>query len=1187
MEEYPEELRTPPVTLISMVGCPEVHALVSNHLLSANPPINTLALPDLSKISLFSKKLDADSNTTTTSPPSSVPGILKRHWLLKHRTRLPSLLAALFPAQHVFGDPAQWLQVCSDLDSIKTVIRARNIKLAIVIVLSDAREEISEDRMIALRKRAEVDSKYVLMFNPNDPSELKNSLGRLANTFAELASSYYSDEGKRIRLRIEKKSFSPVELIVRYFFKVAVYAEFRNDWVEALKFYEEAYHTLREIVGVSTRLPAVQRLIEIKIIAEQLHFKISTLLLHSGKVTEAVIWFRQHKNAYRKLIGVPEVIFLHWEWMSRQYLVFGELLETSSKNFQSFSPVLLGSSAKPLSEWESYPAYYYQLAAQYLREKRSALELAVSMSEASNEIDSTSESVVPSVYVGQFSRLLEQGDNVDMLPLSDEEYMRYAVSEGRRFQDSFEIIALLKKAYESFCNLKVQRMGSYCGFLMAKEYFAEGDISNAMQIFNSIATLYRKERWVTLLWDVLGYLRECSIKNSNVKEFVEYSLELAALPVSFGTVVQGDTGPAGPANLLQREIIQKEVFELVNEGSGLSSNERFSGLKITGDEALHLDIDLVSPLRLVLLASVAFHEQTIKPGSSTLITISLLSKLPLTVEIDQLDIQFNQSDCNFTIANAQKPQSIKISGDQQRRMEVSPSLSLASNKWLRLTYDIKSDQSGKLECLSVIAKIGSHFTICCMAESPASLDSLSICTTEEGIETLPIKDPILAFSGLKSSQVEEPDPQVDLYLDASGPALVGEIFVVPVTVICLGHDVYSGELKINLVDVRGGVLYSPRESESNSMETNHVELLGITGQGENEFQLGSDQIKKIQQSFGLISVPNLKSGDSWMFKLEIKWHRPKPIMLYASLSYMPHSDELNSQKVHVHKNLQIEGIAAVVLNHQYLMPFRRDPLLLSRNKLGLESDQSESLPLNEKTVLIVGAKNCAELPIRLHSISIEAEDDAFESIFSVEDGNSELSNSRILVPGEEFKKVFTVTPNMNISKIRPGNVCLRWRRDLGLEEQSMSTETVPWAVTRQKLPDIIVELPPLVVSLECPPYAILGDPFTYHVKILNRTQLLQEIKYSLGDAQNFVLSGSHNDTIYVLPKSEHILSYKLVPLTSGCLQLPKISMTSVRYSGAFQPSNSSTSVFVFPSKPHFNTCASANKRVELESVKDG
>lgn len=57
-----------------------------------------------------------------------------------------------------------------------------------------------------------------------------------------------------------------------------------------------------------------------------------------------------------------------------------------------------------------------QLAAHYLSEKRSALELAISMSEIPNEVDIGADSVVPSAYVGQFARLLEEGDNVDMLP---------------------------------------------------------------------------------------------------------------------------------------------------------------------------------------------------------------------------------------------------------------------------------------------------------------------------------------------------------------------------------------------------------------------------------------------------------------------------------------------------------------------------------------------------------------------------------------------------------------------------------------------------------------------------------------------------------------------------------------------------------------------------------------------------
>lgn len=116
------------------------------------------------------------------------------------------------------------------------------------------------------------------------------------------------------------------------------------------------------MVGMATRLPATQRLIEVKAVAEQLHFKISTLLLHGGKVIEAVKWFRQHSSSYRKLVGVPEVMFLHWEWMSKQSLVFSELLETSSVTGQSISSLVFGTADNPLTEWEFIPAYHCQVA---------------------------------------------------------------------------------------------------------------------------------------------------------------------------------------------------------------------------------------------------------------------------------------------------------------------------------------------------------------------------------------------------------------------------------------------------------------------------------------------------------------------------------------------------------------------------------------------------------------------------------------------------------------------------------------------------------------------------------------------------------------------------------------------------------------------------------------------------------
>lgn len=50
-------------------------------------------------------------------------------------------------------------------------------------------DEVSEDRMIALRKRAEIDSKYLVVFDvvfdQNDPSEIGQSLNRYGDSFVE------------------------------------------------------------------------------------------------------------------------------------------------------------------------------------------------------------------------------------------------------------------------------------------------------------------------------------------------------------------------------------------------------------------------------------------------------------------------------------------------------------------------------------------------------------------------------------------------------------------------------------------------------------------------------------------------------------------------------------------------------------------------------------------------------------------------------------------------------------------------------------------------------------------------------------------------------------------------------------------------------------------------------------------
>jgi len=115
MEDYPEELRSPPVPLVSLVGCPELHPTISAHLHSEQPVINTLAMRELSMISVIAKyPKEGKAAGDPGGPPAA--GIIKKDWLLKHRTKVPAVVAALFPADHVSDD-----SICTDLDYVKYI----------------------------------------------------------------------------------------------------------------------------------------------------------------------------------------------------------------------------------------------------------------------------------------------------------------------------------------------------------------------------------------------------------------------------------------------------------------------------------------------------------------------------------------------------------------------------------------------------------------------------------------------------------------------------------------------------------------------------------------------------------------------------------------------------------------------------------------------------------------------------------------------------------------------------------------------------------------------------------------------------------------------------------------------------------------------------------------------------------
>ncbi|KMT17379.1 hypothetical protein BVRB_2g038340 [Beta vulgaris subsp. vulgaris] len=94
--------------------------------------------------------------------------------------------------------------------------------------------------------------------------------------------------------------------------------------------------------------------------------------------------------------SIVDVIALPFADSTEKHL---HLIVDAVKNIPGFPALVLGVKDKALTEWELQPAYYNQLASRYLMEKRSCLELDISMWEVFSESNAAAESIIPG-YVG-------------------------------------------------------------------------------------------------------------------------------------------------------------------------------------------------------------------------------------------------------------------------------------------------------------------------------------------------------------------------------------------------------------------------------------------------------------------------------------------------------------------------------------------------------------------------------------------------------------------------------------------------------------------------------------------------------------------------------------------------------------------------------------------------------------------
>eukprot|EP00884_Botryococcus_braunii_P005388 jgi/Botrbrau1/14850/Bobra.0326s0004.1 len=533
MNFYPPELVTPPLALVVFLGCPEVHSSVGEFLRSHHkPPMNSLGVADpLSAPRLFGER---KQSLVASAAPA---GILKADWLQKHRTRRPSVALLFLHTSAVAGDPNAWAGVCRNVDTVRGATRSRGIRLVVVLVQTPEGGPITEDRLTALTRQAGIERKWVLGL---DPGEGDAGLKRLGRALYEAAGSFYLDDARR-RLAIQgERRQTPPALAARSAFKAAALAEFRVDWATAVKTYQTAYAEVAKVGLLTASLP-YQSWYELTSVAEQLHLKVVTLLLHQHRAQEALLQFRSHLGLFKKLPfqKAPEALLAaHWGWLGRQYAVMAELLASR------VAPDQLPPQR------DCSPAFFYLCAANAAIEERRALQRLRERTEGSVQRDPV-EGIQPGAYVGQL--VVREPPR----RLTEPEFIQYLEGVQRSGAGGkppgSTALERLRAAHEVYSRggPRSLRLSYHIGALMAREQLVADDPASARRLLDSVAGIYRREGWEVPLAAVLMELRECAQRLNLVKDHATYSLELASLPQCLDAAQRTAIGQAAITALLE------------------------------------------------------------------------------------------------------------------------------------------------------------------------------------------------------------------------------------------------------------------------------------------------------------------------------------------------------------------------------------------------------------------------------------------------------------------------------------------------------------------------------------------------------------------------------------------------------------------------------------------------------------
>ncbi|PSR76630.1 Gryzun, putative trafficking through golgi-domain-containing protein [Coniella lustricola] len=477
------------------------------------------------------------------SPSSSLypDGLIDTAWLKKHQELVPSAFVCLYS---LTADATLATlhdnKIKSDIGVLRNALAQSGCKSKLaVIVLVDNSSGVQE-RLENIRRGSGLDPKsFFASPTSASPEELGRILDNALTTIYAQAIDYYRDHGKQARKKRGRgaapqptvpptsgtsQTLSLAGWQVRYDFKSAIWAEYRQELDVALRSFELAYENLfgPEVIEV---IPSWSpRWNQARLLADIIAVRCIRCLLWSEQHTAAVRRWQFHRDRVTDLVdrlGHGTTTY-GWEaWEARWSVVMANLIEKADipdfdHSFVSiYLPAEKNALAERLQPWEllHHPGYWYRLAARHSIARR---RLAYSMSED----DRRSPSQSPA------SKLASKAFTYDnyMCPEPYEELP--LASSG--VNHSQIILDQLLSAQSYFIKKRQRRLAAEVSMECAKEFATVKDWEHVVKILRPFwdEGFAGHDGWPEITEDMCWILRSAAVETAQADLVVSIDWEL-------------------------------------------------------------------------------------------------------------------------------------------------------------------------------------------------------------------------------------------------------------------------------------------------------------------------------------------------------------------------------------------------------------------------------------------------------------------------------------------------------------------------------------------------------------------------------------------------------------------------------------------------------------------------------------